>query len=118
MTGKRLVYVAGPLTTGNQDRNVNRAVKVADNIRAWGGVPIIPHLSTIWAMISDRHWSYEDWMEVDFAYIKRCDALYRMPGDSPGADREVRYAESLGIPVFCRGTEREFKEFLDSGRGD
>lgn len=31
---------------------------------------------------------------------RRCDALYRMEGDSPGADREVEFANMHNIPVF------------------
>lgn len=112
---KKLVYIAGPLTTGVQDRNTNRAIHAGDMVAAMGGVPLIPHLSTLWAMVSNREWSYESWMEVDFEYIRRCDALYRFSGKSPGADREVEFAKRLGIPVFTWIEEASLAEFLDDG---
>jgi hypothetical protein len=31
---------------------------------------------------------------------RRCDALLRLPGDSPGADEEVKMASELGLPVL------------------
>ena len=31
-------------------------------------------------------------MTADFDVLARCDALLRMPGESPGADREVAHA--------------------------
>lgn len=34
------------------------------------------------------------------AVLERCDAVLRLPGESPGADREVHYAISLGKPVY------------------
>jgi hypothetical protein len=109
---KKLVYIAGPLTTGNQDRNVHRAVQAADMVYAMGGIPLIPHLSTVWAMISGKDRSYEEWLDIDFEYIRRCDALYRTPGASAGADREVEFANEIGIPVFDWISEGAMHEFL------
>ena len=43
---------------------------------------------------------YETWMKLDFIWVESCDALLRLPGESPGADREVKHAITLGIPVF------------------
>lgn len=43
---------------------------------------------------------YEYWMSYDASIIEHCDGLFRMKGESLGADREVRQAESLGIPIF------------------
>ena len=34
--------------------------------------------------------------------IERCDAVLRLPGDSKGADEDVRRARELGLPVFTR----------------
>jgi hypothetical protein len=39
-------------------------------------------------------------MELDFGWVRRCDAVLRLPGASSGADREVALAERLGLPVF------------------
>jgi hypothetical protein len=44
--------------------------------------------------------AYEDWMEQCLSWVERCDALLRLPGSSPGADREAQHAMQKGIPVF------------------
>lgn len=45
-------------------------------------------------------YDYPIWLDMCFEQIKRCDALFRMDGFSPGADKEVELAKKLGIPVF------------------
>lgn len=44
--------------------------------------------------------TYEKWLVYDMHWIKRCDAVLRLPGRSSGADREVIFAEAHDIPVF------------------
>jgi hypothetical protein len=39
-------------------------------------------------------------MKQDFEWLKCCDAVLRLPGESTGADREVALAKELGIPVY------------------
>ena len=46
-----------------------------------------------------RPMDYETILKQDLAWVKKCDALLRLPGDSPGADREVQYALSQGLLV-------------------
>jgi hypothetical protein len=67
-------------------------------IRA-GAIPIIPHFS----YYIDKYFEfpYEKWMEIDFQLILSCDCLYRIPGYSPGADREMTHADINKIPVCC-----------------
>ena len=43
---------------------------------------------------------YEQWMKLDLAWLDKCDALLRLPGESPGSDREVDAAKERGIPVY------------------
>lgn len=92
------VYVAGPLTKGNWNDNIRTACQMADELMAYGFWPYVPHLSALWDLVSPH--GYEDWMMLDFAWLKKCDAVFRIPGESAGADREVKLAEELGIPVF------------------
>lgn len=94
----KFVYIAGPLTHGNPILNVRAAIEAADKVRAWGGVPDIPHLSIHDHFLIPR--LYEFWITEDLERVARCDALYRIGGHSPGGDREVQHAHSLGIPVF------------------
>ena len=35
-----------------------------------------------------------------FDMILHCQALLRLPGESPGADREVQFARDNGVPVL------------------
>lgn len=95
----KYIYVAGPITAGDQFLNVRAAVGMAELLRRAGYFPFCPHLSAFWHMLEDGI-SYEEWLIYDFAWIDKCDAILRMPGESPGADREVLYAQSRGIPVF------------------
>jgi hypothetical protein len=95
---KLWVYVAGPMTQGNSYFNVRVAVQYGEQLRKKGYIPIIPHLSAFWSMIGSDA-TYEDWMTLDFELISRCDVLLRIPGYSPGADREVEFAKSSRIPV-------------------
>lgn len=104
-----MVYVAGPMGTGDLTRNVRAAILAAEEIRRMGHAPYVPHLSVLWDAIAPV--SYEGWMELDLAWLARCDVLLRLPGASPGADREVAEAERLGIPVV-----RSVKELEQTAR--
>lgn len=95
---KPLVYVAGPYTQGNLDENIRRACTAGDFLWAYGCAPFVPHLFHLWELISPK--PYDEWLELDFDMLERCDAMIRIVGDSPGADKEEEYCEVLGIPVF------------------
>jgi hypothetical protein len=43
---------------------------------------------------------YEFWLMQDLEWLAQCNAILRLPGDSPGADREVKRAEELELIVF------------------
>ncbi len=92
-----LVYIAGPLS-GKPSRGVREAIAAADKVLALGGLPFVPHLTHFWDMISPK--PYKQWMDYDREFIYRCDVLLRLPGESTGADMEVRYAEEWSIPVL------------------
>jgi len=101
-----LVYVAGPYTQGSLDDNIRNAVLVADVLElTFNCAPFIPHLFHFWELMSPR--PYESWLALDFDMLERCDALIRIEGHSPGGDREVKYAEQLGIPVFRAWIEKD-----------
>lgn len=103
----RCVYVAGQITKGDQALNVRAAIDAATTLLHNGISPFVPHLTWFWHMVHPG--DYEDWLTYDFEWIRRCDALLRIPGESAGADREVAFAESIGIPVFT-----EVSEILDA----
>ena len=101
MTVRRpLVYVSGPYSADTPEevqRNVCAAIRTGDAVYACGGLDVVPHLSHYAQQLCPR--SYEGWLAVDLELVRRCDIVVRLRGPSPGADREVALAESLGIPV-------------------
>lgn len=93
------VYIASPYTHGDVAQNVKISFQVADQLRHLDNVmPIAPLRAHFEHLLYPQ--SYERWMAEDAQYVAWCDALIRLPGKSPGADREVEWAEELNKPVF------------------
>jgi nucleoside 2-deoxyribosyltransferase len=93
-----VVYIAGPLGSRPAwPANIQRAIDAAQLVINAGHAPVVPHLLTHLDLDIER--TYETWMRLDLATLAKCDAVLRIPGDSPGADREVAEAQRLGIPV-------------------
>ena len=101
------VYIASPYTTGDTAVNVNRAIKVANQLLDKGYCPFIPLLYHFWHLITPR--KYKDWTKLDNEWLKSCDIIIRLPGKSKGADEEIRLAKKLGIPV------KKLKDLLKVG---
>lgn len=96
---KPLVYVAGPYSHPDPVANTHNAVEFAETRLRDGLVtPVVPHLTMLWHAIFPH--DVETWYAYDLEILARCDALFRLPGDSTGADKEVAYANELGLPVF------------------
>jgi hypothetical protein len=97
----KLVYVAGPYTSPDPIENTNTAIRIADDLYHDSHgliVPIIPHLTAFWHLVRPHEYSY--WLSYDLKVMSRCDAVFRWPGPSTGADGEVADAVRQGIPVF------------------
>lgn len=92
------IYVAGPITKGDQFANVRAAMDAGRELMALGHAPFIPHVTCFFHLVHPH--DYETWMAYDAAWIDVCDGLLRIPGESPGADREVAYATACGLPVW------------------
>ena len=90
------IYVAGPYSS-DPVNGLRKAIAAADAIWAAGGAPYVPHLTLFWDIISSK--PRDEWLELDLIWLSRCDMLLRLPGKSPGADKEVIYAVRKGIPV-------------------
>lgn len=94
------VYVAGPMGKADViEANCQQAIAVAMKLWHLGHEPYVPHLS-YYTVLCGHARSYEAWLQTDFVWIRQCEALLRLPGESPGADREVAYAQANGIPVY------------------
>jgi nucleoside 2-deoxyribosyltransferase len=94
-----LVYIAGPYTKPDPVENTTHVIALASELVDEGLItPLVPHLTLLWHLVRPR--PLEFWYEYDVATLARCDALFRMPGESTGADREVEFARAHDIPVF------------------
>lgn len=92
-----IVYLATPYSIGDPCVNVNKAVKIAEQVVEEGHTPMLPILSHLWHLISPHDYSY--WMNIDKELIKKADKVLRISGESNGADMEVQIAKHLNIPV-------------------
>lgn len=107
------IYVAGPYTKGDVALNVRNAFAAANQLADRGFAPFVPHSTHFWHMLFPR--PYESWLELDNEFLRFCQAVLRLPGESSGADKEVELAAKLGIPVF-REIEEVVDHFLTTGK--
>lgn len=96
---KPMVYIAGPITKGIHEINIRNGIDATRQLRVAGFIPFCPMLDTLYAIVYPDT-TYEEFLDYDFQVILHCDALYRIPGESSGADREEAFARANGIPVF------------------
>lgn len=92
------VYVAGPYSRGDMVTNVRNAMEAGHKLMDLGVDTFIPHLSHFLDMHRSR--PYNQWLDMDLRIIPRCDAIFLLPGVSPGAEKECALAGVLGIPVY------------------
>ena len=92
------IYIVAPYSKGETAINVRNAILAGDKLLEMGHIPFIPHLAHFWHYLSPKPW--EVWLKIDQDWLRVCDALLRLPGESKGADREVILARSLGKPVY------------------
>lgn len=109
---RMMILIAGPYRSGTNDD----PQKMADNLHrleqaAWpifraGHVPMIGE----WVALPIWHVAggttigdalYDEILHPTAGrLIERCDAILRLPGESKGADNDVRLAHERGIPVY------------------
>lgn len=92
------VYIASPYTLGDVAVNVKIQIDTADELMNYGFAPFVPLLAHFQHLIHAR--PYQDWVNVDLEWVKHCDCVLRLDGESNGADEEVRLANSIGKRVF------------------
>ena len=92
------IYIAGPMSIGNLMENVRHGIDAGDKVIKMKHCAIIPHLSIFHNMIHPNSW--QTWLDMDLELIKVCDAVYRIEGESKGADIEVEFAKKYNKEVF------------------
>lgn len=99
----RLVYVAGPYTAPTPrgvKKNISLARHCARAVAEVPGLfPVVPHQLGIGI---EEVGDYAYWIEATLEVMRRCDAVYAIPGweKSKGAVGEVKEAKRLGLPVL------------------
>ena len=103
------VYVAGPYSGGDTIINIRKAIQECNALLHAGYTPYCPHLTGFWHLVCPR--IYEDWLEFDIRWLRKCNVLLRMSGASSGADKEVLVATALHIPVV--NTIRQLERYYE-----
>ncbi|MGL4423617.1 MAG: DUF4406 domain-containing protein [Gemmataceae bacterium] len=107
-----LILISGPYRSGTGDD----PVKMAANQRAledasWpifkaGHIPMIGEwvAQPIWRCAGGQTPGDDLYEQIFYPAAERlisiCDAVLRLPGESRGADNDVKQAEARGIPIF------------------
>ena len=92
------VYIAGPYTKPDPVWNVEAACLCWSHLHRLGFAPFCPH----WSHFQHERYPlpYQDWLEVDQIWLKLGGAVFRIPGESFGADAEEVAAAKEAMPVF------------------
>jgi hypothetical protein len=108
------IYVAGPYSADTEEgriENLERAVLATALCMSRGHDAHCPHAAT-----HDVHLAhplgYERWMRLDMGIIERWATALLYLAPSPGADRELALAQSLGLRIY-----RSISEVEDVARG-
>jgi hypothetical protein len=103
MSRKR-AYVAGPISLGDLQDNVDRARQAGIQLMKLGFAPLVPHLSVFMGgntmEVLPCGTEHSDWIGIDLPWVEVADAVLRLAGESRGADMEEAHAREKGIPVF------------------
>lgn len=110
------VYIAGPYSIGDVGINVKKAMDVCNELINMGYAPFCPHLYH-YAHIHNPQ-EYHTWLDIDIEFLKVCDVVLRIPGQSPGADHEVDIATDLNIPVYYSINELHRNENIRTSRNN
>ena len=114
MVGGMLILIAGPYRSGTGDdpelmaRNLERLEEAAWPIFRSGHVPMIGEWVALPVLRGAGGESPTDPIAEQIMYptaerlLEKCDAVLRLPGESTGADQDVRIARERGLPVYER----------------
>lgn len=100
------VYVAGPISKGDVWENVITGIRWGRTMLRDGLAPYVPHLDAYLTLEpgqappEDGHSTWNALLEWDLEWVSVSDAIFRIAGESRGADLECNVATKLGIPVY------------------
>ncbi|MET0350964.1 MAG: DUF4406 domain-containing protein [Rhizobacter sp.] len=108
-----MILVAGPYRGGTGDdpvlmaRNLERLEAVALALFRAGHLPVIGEWLALPLLRQAGSTRPGDAAYEEISYpvahrlLARCDAVLRLPGESKGADADVRLARERGLPVYA-----------------
>ena len=111
MTKPMLILIAGPYRSGTRDEpdrlaaNLDYLESMAWPIFEAGHIPMIgewvalPVMRGVDSVVGDAT-SSTILTPTAERLLQHCDAVLRLPGESTGADNDVRIARERGIPVY------------------
>jgi hypothetical protein len=109
-----MILIAGPYRSGTNDdpdrmrTNLRRLEDVALPLYRAGHIPLIGEWIALplLEVAGSKRIGDELWQEIVYPVahrlLTRCDAVLRLPGESSGADNDVRIARERGLPVYHR----------------
>lgn len=101
---RQTVYIAGPISKGDLQHNIDVARDAGRKLLEAGFSVLVPQLTCFFSSnnpsICGGGIAHEVWMESDLAWVLVSDCVLRLPGESMGADKEVAFAEAHRIPVY------------------
>lgn len=107
-----MILIAGPYRSGTNDdpvlmeKNLRSLEEIALPLFRAGHIPVIGEWFALPLMrvAGSRKPGDEAYSEIAYPIAKRlltkCDAVLRLPGESKGADEDVRIAKELGLKVY------------------
>jgi hypothetical protein len=96
----KIVYIASPYSIGDQEKNVRAQIDAASELIDTGYCPYAPLLDHFIHRVYPK--PYETWLRCDMEMLGVADIILRLPGESSGADREIKEAERLGKKIIYR----------------
>jgi len=96
------VYICGPIT-GKGTAELQKAVRLHEQLRKAGYVPFLPHLYHLLFLMTDI--TYNDVIYLDAQWLTECDVVYKLPGSSPGVIGEERLACRLNKNIVTNMRE-------------
>jgi hypothetical protein len=119
----QLILIAGPYRSGTGGdpaaiaRNLATLEEAVAPLYRLGHVPMIGEWVALPVLrgLDDEEKEKADAMyETASRLLQHCDAVLRLPGDSVGADTDVRIAQERGLPIYYSVDEIPPREFVGS----
>ena len=114
MKQSMMILVAGPYRSGTGDdpqrmaENLRKLEEAALSLFRAGHIPIIGEWVALPLLNVAGSQTIGDALYDEIVYpaanrlLMHCDAVLRLPGESKGADEDVRLAKERGLPVYHR----------------